>query len=220
MRAKPRDVSTPRAPIREIRAASDPAFAAAHALLQRSFPRSELLPLREWRNAMRERQLGLWTDIRWHLLVAERDGDVIAAASGSYLGNVNVGVIGYVAVGGGEQARGLGPLMRRALLRRFERDANEIAGEPLTAVVGEVRADNPWLKSLVKRSDEHEPVPLVLYYQPYGPERTVDADLVRRLLYTMWRRMYRIALPLRRREFRRMLRSLAGRRRIGQRRLE
>ena len=39
------------------------------------------------------------------------------------------------------------------------------------------------------------------------------------LLYTMWRRMYRIARPLARAEFRRMMRALEGRRRVGQRAL-
>jgi hypothetical protein len=62
------------------------------------------------------------------------------------------------------------------------------------------------------------PSSLVLYYQPLmRHRRTLPADEVRRLLYAIWRRLYRVAKPLERRAFRRMLRSLAGRRRIGSR---
>jgi GNAT superfamily N-acetyltransferase len=220
--------------VREIRTSEDPALASAHAMLRREFPRSEMLPVRDWRNAMRERVGGLWTDIRWHLFVAERDGAILAAASGSYLGNVNVGIIGYVAVRPSARSSGLGPRMRRALQRRFELDARELAGRPLQGIVGEVREDNPWLRTLVRRdgaialdfdyvqpalSRRKDPVPLIMYYQPMQPRTWVDTAFVRRLLYTMWRRMYRIAVPLSRPEFKRMLKSLAGRRRHGQRAL-
>ncbi|MEO5567557.1 MAG: GNAT family N-acetyltransferase [Gemmatimonadaceae bacterium] len=221
--------------VREILTASEPAFRKAHAMLRKQFPRAEMLPFRDWVNSMREREIGLWTDTRWHLLVAEREGTVIGAASGSYLGNIAVGIVGYVAVLPGTRLNGLGPRMRRALHRCFKRDAREVSSGPLEAIVGEVRADNPWLRTLVRREgalaldfeymqpsldDHREPVPLVLYYQPLNGRQTLDAAYVRRLLYTMWRRMYRIATPMSRPEFRRMIRSLQGRRRIGHRDLD
>ena len=83
-----------RVTVREVHDAGDPAFPVAHKLLRTTFPRAEMLPVRDWRIAMRERRMGLWTDLAWHLLVAERDGEVLGAASGSYLGNVNVGIVG------------------------------------------------------------------------------------------------------------------------------
>jgi len=94
----PEAIAPARITVREILSADDPAFSTAHELLRREFSRAEMLPVRDWRNAMRERREGLWTDIAWHLLVAERGSTVVAAATGSYLGNVNVGVIGYIAV--------------------------------------------------------------------------------------------------------------------------
>lgn len=219
--------------IREILTVDDPGFRAAHALLRREFPRGELLPLRDWRNVMRERHEGLWTDVAWHLLVAEREGAVVGAASGSYLGNVNVMVVGYIAVREDARRAGLGPRLRSALRRKCEADARRVGHAHLAAVVGEVHATNPWLRSLVRREDaialdfdyyqpslnhEHEPVPLVLYYQPLGaPRRSLPAAELRRLLYSIWRRAYRVSRPLARPAFRRMLRSLAGRRRVGQR---
>ena len=221
--------------VREIRSAKDPAFAAAHALLRRIFPRSEMMPRRSWVQVLREREQGLWTDLNWHLIVAQRDGVVIGAASGSYLGNVNVGVIGYVAVDTAARASGLGPRLRRALVRGFTRDARELNGTALRAVVGEVHADNPWLRVLVSRHHAlaldfpyYQPalhrtekgVPLVMYFEPIGARRRwLPAGEVRRLLYTMWRRAYRVSNPLRDPNFRRMLRALDGRRRIGARAL-
>lgn len=219
--------------IREIRDASDPGFDHAYRLLKRLFPRAELLPKRDWIEVMRERNEGLWTDLDWHLVVAERGRQTVGAASGSYLGNVNVGIIGYIAVAPGARALGLGPKLRRRLCAAFERDARRVRRRPLDAVVGEVQADNPWLRKLVRTEGaialdfpyyqpslggRELPVPLVLYYQPLGRRRRwLSAADVRRLLYTMWRRPYRIARPLSRPAFRRMLRALAGRRRIGQR---
>jgi GNAT superfamily N-acetyltransferase len=219
--------------IREVRSASDPAFDAAHRLFRRIFPRAELLPKREWAYAMREREAGLWTDLAWHMLVAERAGRLLGAASGSYVGNINVGIIGYIAVAPHRRARGIGPSLRRRLRMAFERDAQRVRGRSLKALVGEVRPDNPWLRTLVRREGalaldfpyyqpslhrSAKPVPLVLYYQPLrAPRSTLPAADVRRLLYTMWRRPYRIARPLSRPLFRRMLKALEGRRTIGQR---
>jgi hypothetical protein len=219
--------------MREIHRADDPALRAAHQLLRHEFPHAEVLPLRDWRNAIRERRSGLWTDITWHLLVAMRGDTVVAVSSGSYLGNVNVGVIGYVAVRPAERAAGLGPRLRRALRRRFERDARAIRRRPLEGIVGEVREDNPWLRTLVRREgaialdfdyfqpslgSHAKPVPLVFYYQPLARKRkSIRGDELRKLLYTLWRRSYRVPKPLSRAEFRRMLRSFEGRQRVGQR---
>ncbi|MEX2179321.1 MAG: GNAT family N-acetyltransferase [Gemmatimonadaceae bacterium] len=222
--------------IREIRTADDSGFARAHRLLRDSFPRSEMQPQGQWRTTMRERAQGLWTDIDWHLLVAERGRALLGAASGSYLGNVNVGLIGYVAIRPRERSSGIGLRLRKRLRQIFERDALRVTGGPLAGIVGEVRADNPWLRYLVRREGvialdfpyfqpsmgkKHKPVPLVLYYQPMGTRRkSLSAAELRRLLYTMWRRMYRVSRPLSRPEFRRMIRSLDGRRRMGQRALD
>ncbi len=216
---------------REIRSADDRSFEAAYRLLRRIFPRSEMLPRSDWVQVMRERGEQLWTDINWHLLVAERGGRVVGAASGSYLGNVNIGLIGYIAVVPTARATGLGPRLRRHLRRLFTRDAERVHGGPLEALVGEVSRHNPWLARLVAKDGAialdfpyeqpdleggGSPVPLVMYYQPLGrPRKSVPAEKVRRLLYTIWRRAYRIPRPLKRPAFRRMLRSLKGRRNIG-----
>lgn len=223
--------------VRELTTADDPAFDAAYALLRAEFPRAEMLPKSDWSNAMRERRARLWTDINWHLLVAERGGRTIAAATGMYLGNVNIGIVGYIAVQSSARALGLGPRMRRALRDRFEGDARHAGRETLAAILGEVRIDNPWLRTLVRREGAialdfdyfqpslggtRKPVPLVLYFQPLSksaPRTALGAQALRKLLYTMWRRAYRVSRPLSDPAFRRMMRSLEGRRRIGQREL-
>lgn len=222
--------------IREIRVETDAAFRPAFRLLSRAFPRAELLPRRAWVQVMRERRAGLWSDLNWHLFVAVRGTRVVGVGSGSYLGNLNVGVIGYIAVVPKARSLGIGPRLRLALQLAFERDARRIRRAALEALVGEVRADNPWLRHLVRRRaaialdfpyvqpslhGRERAVPLVLYYQPLrGPRASVPARAVRQLLYTMWRRMYRVANPLSHPAFRRMVRSLRDRERIGRRPLE
>ncbi len=222
--------------IRELHAPTDHAFDPAYRLLRRAFPPAELLPRRSWVHVLHEREAGVWTDLNWHLFVAERGRALIGAASGTYLGNVNVGLIGYIVVRGDVRSLGLGLRLRWALRLAFERDARRVRGRPLEALVGEVRADNPWLRRLVARQGAialdlpyYQPalrrrsreVPLVLYYQPLrGPRASLPADEVRRLLYAIWRRAYRVPKPLAHPAFARMLRALAGRRRIGQRALD
>ncbi len=223
----------PRIRVRAVRDATDPAFDAGYALLRKTFPRTELLPKREWRDLMRERNAGLWTDLAWHFLVAQRGHRTIGAASGTYLGNVNVGVVGYVAVDTRDRSAGVGPRLRGRLRTDFERDARRLGKPGLDAIVGEVAETNPWLSHLVRREGAialdfpyYQPslagartmVPLVLYYQPVlRSRRWISVPWLRRLLYTLWRRPYRVAKPLSRPAFRRMLRALRGRSRVGQR---
>lgn len=221
--------------IREARTESDRALGTAFRLFKQTFPRSELLPRRALIRLIRERREGVWTDLSWHMFVAELGGRVVGAASGSYLGNMNVGVIGYIAVSPRAPSLGLGPRLRIALRLAFERDALRIRRRPLEALVVEVHEDNPWLRRLVGRGalaldlPYYKPtlhrtavraVPLVLYYQPLrSPRASLQVTVVRQLLYTIWRRMYRVAHPLSHPQFRRMLRALAGRERVGRRRL-
>lgn len=226
----------PRRRIREVRSSADPRFAEAYALLKRTFSRSELIPRREWNAIMRELEADLYSDINWHLLVALRGDRLIGAASGSYLGNLNIGVVSYIAVDAKAREDGLGPLLRRRLGALFKMDAQRIRGRALRAIVGEIEADNPWLRSLVRRhraipldfpyeqpslGGKRKPVALVLYWQPTaGREVTwLGAAHLRRVLYTLWRRTFRVDLPLREPSFRRIMASLEGRKRIGAREL-
>jgi GNAT superfamily N-acetyltransferase len=223
----------PRLRTLEIQASDDPLFLEAYALLRRTFPREELQPRRDWITVMHEREQELFTDINWHLFVAARGDEVIGAASGSYLGNVNLGLIGYIAVDEDARSHGMGPRLRRRLRLAFEKDATRVRKRGLRAIIGEVEPDNPWLRHLVRRHHAipldfpyyqpslgrgHKPVPLVLYYEPLNEKVLwLPVARVRRLLYTLWRRPYRIASPLKDPAFRRMLKSLEGRRRIGAR---
>ncbi|HSE66238.1 MAG TPA: GNAT family N-acetyltransferase [Gemmatimonadales bacterium] len=216
--------------IREVLATRDPAFRPAHRLLAASLPAGEVVSIREWRHTLAERSAGVWTDQCWHLLVAERGGRVLGMTSGTYLGSHNVGMIGYLVLHPSLRKQGIGPRLRNRLRTCFERDARATRGEPLTAIVGEVDAANPWLLNLMRRAGalaldfpyyqpslraEDPPSPLVLYYQPLTrPRRFLPVDEVRRLIYAIWRRLYRIAKPLQRPAFRLMLRSLRGRRRV------
>jgi GNAT superfamily N-acetyltransferase len=219
--------------LREITRHNEQLLRPAYALLRRIFPRNELVPLDEMRNALRETQAGVLADLRWHMLVAEHHGKVIGAASGNYFGSLNVGIVGYLAVDPAVRAQGLGPRLRRRLRAAFETDARRIRKAQLAALVGEVEEDNPWLETLVRRHGalildvpyvqpalraDEATVPLALYYEPLDrPRRRIPAALARKLVFALWRRGYRVARPLSDARFRAMLRSLEGRQHVGSR---
>jgi hypothetical protein len=216
--------------MREVVRPSDPAVRSAYRLARRSFAPDELLPLGHWRDSLEERRARLWTDTAWHLMVAESGERVVGLASGNYVGSVNVALVGYVAVEPSWRASGLGSRLRSRLRRAFERDARRIRGGPLAAVMGEVRADNPWLRHLERRpgvivldipyrqpslTERGADVPLVLYYEPLaGSRRSLKSRDLRRILYALWRRAYRVDRPLAAASFRRMLRAIDGHRRF------
>jgi len=220
---------------REVVNPTDSVLPKVHDLIRRNFPANELVGRSEWRASLREREAGLWSDSRWHLVIAEHRGAVVGVASGTYLGNVNVGVVGYLAVSPAARGFGVGPRLRAKLRSLFKEDATDITGEPLDAVIGEVRRDNPWLRTLV-RSDRvlaldftyfqprlrpsDRPVPLVLYYEGVARARQrLPAARIRMILYSLWRRIYRVPRPMAHGAFRRMLGDLDGRTTVRQIRL-
>ncbi|MGH7561966.1 MAG: GNAT family N-acetyltransferase [Gemmatimonadales bacterium] len=216
---------------RTVRDPSDPVIPEAHRLLRRIFTTEELVRRRDLREAIVERNRGFLGDLNWHMIVAERDGRLVGVATVSYIGELNIGVVGYLAVRPGERAGGLGLKLRARLMRLAHHDALRRWRRPLRALVGEVRADNPWLRHLVQYHDalaldfpywqpcldgRARPVRLVLYFQPISRDRqSLGADEVRRLVYTIWRRLYRVARPMNDPAFRRMLKAIEGRRTIG-----
>jgi hypothetical protein len=224
-----------RTTIRELLAEHDVALDGAYRILKGAFPRGERVDRHEWVASLREKVSRVHSDLAWHLFVAERGGKVIGLASGTYVGSVNVAVIGYIAIEPGIRARGLGTRLRSQLRRAFEADAVRITGGPLSAIVGEVGEGNPWLRRLARNPkvlcldfayyqprlrDADEPSRFVFYYESMRrPRRRIAVTELRRLLFAVWRRVYRIPRPMERPAFRAMLRSLEGRRSVGSRHL-
>lgn len=228
-----REPSAPVSPTyREVVKPTDRVLPKVHDLIRRNFPPNELVGRSEWRASLREREAGLWSDSRWHLVIAEHNGAVIGVASGTYLGNVNVGVVGYLAVSPAARGFGVGPRLRAKLRSLFREDAKAITGETLDAVIGEVRRDNPWLRRLVRSESvlaldfqyfqprlraSDRPVPLVLYYEGVAEVRQrLPAARLRMVLYSLWRRIYRVPRPMAHGAFRRMLHDLDDRSMIGE----
>lgn len=220
-----------RTTIRQVVDPADPAAQSAYALLERSFDRSELVDYRDWTGSLLEQATELPTDFAWHLIVAEQRGAVVGLSSGTYLGNVNLGVIGYLAADPQVRAHGVGTRLRNRLRRQFARDAERLMQRPLAGIIGEVSVNNPWLRTLATQpevlvldfpyfqpplADDDDPTPFILYYESLlGPRARLPTSELRRILYTVWRRIYRIARPLDRPVFRTMLESLAHRRTVG-----
>jgi len=211
-------------------------FIAALRLYNRVFPAEEKIDRAYFRDMLEEKRLGLLFPFNLHFLVARRGERVVGLATGTYLAVVNVGFVGYLAVGRRAAGARIGTRLRRRLVEELRRDARATGRRDLDAVMGEVERDNPWLRHLIRHRrvfaldlDYRQPplraqaqdVPLVLYVEPMGRSfRSLHADQVRALLYAIYRRLYRIRFPLRVPSFTYMLRQLDGRRSLGRLRLD
>lgn len=210
----------------------DPRAEAALALIAAAFRRPERQPLSELRSEIAEKRLGLLAAMDFHLLVAVgADGVVQGTVAGMYLEGVNAGYVTYLAVDPRFRGKRLAPRLREALVERFRQDARNAGFEELAWVLGEVQGDSPWLQRLLRTRGavafdlryRHPGVAgnegaegHVLYRQPVGDLRDeLPAHLVRRILYAIYRRGYRIPYPLELVGFRAMLQELEDRSTVG-----
>ncbi|HSK18722.1 MAG TPA: GNAT family N-acetyltransferase [Longimicrobiales bacterium] len=216
----------------EIRDEREPMAEAALAVIADMFAAHERQPLAELRSELAERRLGMLSGYNFHLLTALYDDDETPAGTiaGLYLDGVNAGFITYLAVRRQHRGRRLARLLRPRLIEVFRADARREEYDDLAWVLGEVRADSPWLRRLVRTrgaipfdiryyhpgmsldSDER----YILYRQPIGDKRQeLPVELVRRTLFAIYRRGYRVRYPLNRDIFNNMLEQLEGRDYIG-----
>ena len=208
-----------------------PLFRASYALYRRVFPRDEQMPKRYFHEHLTEARLGLSRPFNFHYLVACRGDEVLGFSCGTYLALENMGFVDYLAVDEGATGRGIGTKLRAELVRCLRRDALDAGHEGLTAVLGEVQPGSRWLRRLVGSGravaldiDYRQPpleagkraVSLVLYLEPVdAPFEGLEAGQASRLLYALYRRLYRIPYPLQDPSFRYMLKQLRGRNRVG-----
>ncbi len=210
----------------------DPLAEQALELIAESFPRHERQPRSELRSELMEKRLGLLTAYNFHLLATVgEDERPLAVIFGIYLAGINAGFIAYLASRPEARGKRYGRRLREALIEAFREDARRAGRKDLAWVLGEVPMKSPWLRRLVR---EGGAIPFdltyffpglrgpgseatyVLYREPVGDKRTeLPVELVRRILYAIWRRAYRVRHPLEREDFRTMLAELEGRATIG-----
>lgn len=216
----------------EIRDEREPLAEAALAVIADMFAEHERQPINELRSEIAERRLGMLSGYNFHLLTAIYEGDDTPAGTiaGLYLDGVNAGFITYLAVRKQHRGRRLARLLRPKLIEVFRADARREEYDDLAWVLGEVRADSPWLKRLIRTRGAipydlryyHPGMSLnsneayVLYRQPIGDHRReLPVELVRRTLFAIYRRGYRVRYPLNRDIFNNMLTQLEGRESVG-----
>jgi GNAT superfamily N-acetyltransferase len=208
-----------------------PTTAQAFDLIETTFERPDRQPMEELRSEVAERRQRLTTAEAFHLFVAlDAHDSVLAAITGIYLDGVNAGFVTYLAVRQDMRRHGIGRRLRVRLVERFRTDARVAGFDDLAWVVGEVRTSSPWLKRLVRNRGAvpfdltyyHPGVrpparPLhALYRQPVLDHREVlPVQLVRRLLYAIYRRGYRVRYPLLHTGFQVMMEELDTRREVG-----
>lgn len=202
----------------------------ALALIAEAFPPHERQPLAELRSEIEEKRRELLQPFDFHLFIGVEEEGVVAVAAGAYLAGINAGFITYLAVREGTRGQGVGQEVRAALVDAFREDARRTGREDLAWVLGEVRTDGHWLESLIRNRGaipfdltyyhpgmvlEGGP-PYALYREPIGDERReLPVDEVRRVLYAVWRRGYRVRYPLERATFQAMLSELEDRDSVG-----
>lgn len=218
--------------VREVVDEREPLADGALRLIEEAFERRDRQPLSELRSEIAEKRLGLLTAMDFHLLVAESpDGEALGTITGMYLEGVNAGFITYLTVAPEWRRRRLGPALRGALVETFRQDARRAGFDDLAWVLGEVRAGSPWLKRLVRSrgaltfdlayyhpgmTPGGDSRRYILYRQPVGdPRDALAVPLVRRILYSIYRRGYRVRYPLERPGFQAMLDQLEGREEVG-----
>jgi GNAT superfamily N-acetyltransferase len=211
----------------------DPLAEGALELIAEAFPPHERQPLAELRSEIEEKRRELLLPFDFHLFAGVDESDderVVAAGSGAYLAGINAGFISYLAVREGVRGQGVGQEVRVALVEAFREDARRTGRDDLAWVLGEVRTDGHWLESLIRNRGaipfdltyyhpgmvlEGGP-PYALYREPIGdPRRELPLAEVRRVLYAVWRRGYRVRYPLERATFQAMLAELEERERVG-----
>lgn len=221
--------------IEEIEEIGSPWVAAALRLSERVFPPGQRVHREDLTDRFAEKRLNLLRPANFHFLVARRGDELHGFVQGSYVAALNVCFVGYLAVEPRFRGGRVGPLLRQHLILRCRQDARLNRCSGIRAVVGEVELTSPWLRTLVRSRgaialDVHfeqpvlspggSPVPLVLYVQRLDRSvASLPVARVRRLVYSIYRQVYRVRFPLRDPSFRRFLASLEGRQRIGQKRL-
>ena len=191
----------------------------------------DVQPVGELLAELEEKRLGMLSGGDYHLLTyVDDDGKPVAAAAGVYLKGVNAGFITYLAVRKDQRGAHLGRRLRSHVVQAMRDEALRTTGHDLAWIVGEVRQESPWLKTLVR---DGEAIPFdmpyfhpwqsrrgharyVLYREPVSDPRTdLGADEVLRLLYNIYRRAYRLRFPLHSDNFCFMLGDLEGRETVG-----
>lgn len=216
----------------EITDEREPLAERALGLISASFPPDDRHPMSELRSELAEKRLGLLDPFGYHLLARiDEQGRVSAAAAGVYLAGVNAGFVTYLAVSPEFRGQRLGRVIRAHLVEEFRADAQRAGRKELGWVMGEVRIDSLWLRSLVRNGGAvpfdltyYHPgmVPGVsadryaLYREPHGDRRRVlPAVEVRQIIYAVWRRAYRVSYPLERGAFRSMIADLEAKETVG-----
>ena len=216
----------------EIRDERETLAEAALAVIADMFSAHERQPMAELRSEIAERRLGMLSGYNFHLLTAlyADDAEPAGTIAGLYLDGVNAGFITYLAVRRQHRGRRIARLLRPQLIEVFEGDARRTGHDQLAWVLGEVRADSPWLRRLVRTRGAipfdleyfHPGMSLggseryILYRQPVGDHRRdLPVELVRRTLFAIYRRGYRVRYPLNRDIFNAMLDQLKNREIVG-----
>ncbi|HEX6039052.1 GNAT family N-acetyltransferase [Longimicrobium sp.] len=172
----------------------------------------DVQPVDDLLSEIEECRRGMATGGDYHLVATvDGDGRPVAAAAGIWLEAVNAGFITYLAVHADMRGMFLGRELRAHLVDAIRQEARRKRGADPAYVVGEVKRQSPWLRTLVSAG---EAIPFAFpYFHPWMPRRSegryvlyrepmadprpeLSADEVVRLVYAIWRRAYRIRFPL------------------------
>ncbi len=216
----------------EVRDERDPMARQALQLVQEMFAPEDRQSTRALLTEVAESRMQLLQGDGFHVITAlDEDGRSMGTVVGVYLMAVNAGFVLYLAVRPEYRAREIARTLRRRLVLGFREDALRNGEDDLAWVLGEVQAESAWLRRLVR---ERGAIPFdltyyhpgmtpgaaekeyILYRDPVGDLReTLPAQLVRQIIYDIYRRGYRLSYPLLHSGFAAMIEELDGRSTVG-----
>jgi GNAT superfamily N-acetyltransferase len=206
---------------------SSPIAEAALRLIEENFERPDRQGMAELRSEIAEKRLGLLSSYDFHMFVAvDATGEILGTAVGAYLEGVNCGFITYLTTGEPARGRGIGQQLRERLVTALRENARAAGYDDLDYVLGEIRSDSTWLQRLIQAGaipfdityyhpgmtpGSTQPA-YTLYREPIGGSRgELPPAIVRRMIYSIYRRAYRVRYPLERPGFRAMVDELHAR---------
>lgn len=215
-----------------VRDERDPLAREALELVEEMFSARDRQSIADLLSEVAEARLGVLDGDDFHLLAAvSESGEVPGTALGVYMSSINAGIVTYLAVRPAFRGQELARTLRTRLVERFRQNARDTGRDDLAWVVGEVRAESPWLQRLVRHRGA---IPFdltyyhpgmwpgyggpayVLYRQPVGDfRRVLPAGLVRQVVYDIYRRTYRVRYPFSHPGFAAMMDALEERDQVG-----
>lgn len=140
-----------------------------------------------------------------HFFIIRNGKDVAAFSESYYIKGINAGYFAYNVVDEAYEGNGLATKLRKSIIDTFVSDSRERGHEAPIGYLGEVEPGSKWFEKLQKcfgaiplnvkylqppLRPGQDPLSLILYLQPQKPGFVPDNDMVKNIVWHLYRRAY------------------------------